>query len=237
MQSDWSVCPYCSYSLVGFQEKAPSLIATRKTNNSFIQPKVTKVTSTTEEKRARRNRVGRGLVVYGIIQLIIVTFLFYLAPEVFSIWYIKVNTIYDNFRWMFGGFASMGTDLGSGLSFNPIQGEPVFIVIVATMLIGMIIGLMGAGARSKGVTISGGLLLMVSFLITIVVIGGGIGMFGAVADVVGLVGQNPLYGSYRDITGGVSWGIGAGTIIPLISGIIIISGGALLERKILYKKM
>ena len=236
MQSDWSVCPYCSYSLVDFQEKAPSLIATQKANNSFIQTKVTREISTTEEKKARRNRIGRGLVVYGILQLLIVSFLFYLAPEVFSIWYIKVNSVYDNFRWMIGGFASMGTDLGSGLSFNPIQGEPMFIVIVAIMLIGMIIGLMGAGARSKGVTIGGGFLLMVSFLIIIVVIGGGIGMFGELADVVGLVGQNLLYGSYSDITGGASWGIGAGTIITLISGIIIISGGALLERKLLYKK-
>ena len=107
----------------------------------------------------------------------------------------------------------------------------MFIAIVGTMIIGMIIGLMGAGARSKGVVIGGGLLLMVSFLIIIVVIGGGIGMFGEVADIVGLLGQNPLYGSYRDMSGIASWGIGAGTIIPLISGIIMIGGEVLLEEK------
>ena len=231
MQSNWSVCPYCSYSLVDIQKKAPDIVATQKMNNSLIQAIATNVLSSKEEKKARRNRIGQIFVVYGVLQVIIISLLFYLAPEVFSMWYIKLNSVSENFKLMIGGFASIGNDLGSGLSFNQIQGEPMFILIVGTMIIGMIIGLMGAGARSKGVAIGGGLLLIVSFLIIIVVIGGGIGIFGELADIVGLLGQNPLYGSYRDMSGIASWGIGAGTIIPLISGIIIIGGGALLEKK------
>ena len=212
-------------------ERAPDIVATQKLSDFLIQAKVKEVLSSKEEKRARRNRIGQGLVVYGVLQVIIVSFLFYLAPEVFNMWYIKLYTINDNYKLIIGGFASMGEDLGSGLSFYQIQGEPMFIVIIGTMIIGMIIGLMGAGARSKGAAIFGGLLLIISFLIIIVVIGGGIGMFGEIADVIGLLGQNLLYGSYSEILGGVSWGIGAGTIIILISGIIIIGGGALLERK------
>ena len=231
MKSDWKVCPYCSHSLVNIQEKAPGLVPTQRVNKSLFQARATAVISSEEEKKARRNRIGQGLVVYGILQLIIVSFLFYLAPEVFNMWYIKVYSIYDNFKLMIGGFASMGEDLGSGLSFNQIQREPMFIVIIGTMIIGMIIGLMGAGARSRGVAIGGGLLLMVSFLIILVVIGGGVGMFGEIADIIGFLGQNLLYGSYRDISGTASWGIGVGTIIPLISGIIMIVGGTLLERK------
>ena len=64
------------------------------------------------------------------------------------------------------------------------------------------------------------------------VIGGGIGAFSDLADVVGFFGnQNLLYGSYSDMSGTASWGIGVGTITPLISGIIMMGGGFLLEKE------
>ena len=170
-----------------------------------ITTKITKkprfVISSKGRFKNRRNQIGQSFVVSGIFQEFLILVLFYLAPEVFSMWYIRVSSISDNYRLLIGGFASVGSDLGSGLSFSQLQGEPMFIIVIATIIIGMIIGLMGAGGRSKGVAIVGGLLLMVSFLVIIVVISGGIGLFSEVAEILGLLGQNALYGSYSDMFG------------------------------------
>ncbi len=226
------MCPYCSFQLVNTQEKVPNLTGVQEnTSNSLLQAKTKKVIISKGETKASRNQVGQGIVIYSAIQAIIVTLLFYVAPELFSLWYIRLYSISDDITLVIGGFATMGVDDGTGLSLFPIDGDPTFMIVLLIMGIGIIGGFIGGLTKSKRGTISGGLILLLSMLIVIVVIGGGIGVFGELADIVGILGQNLLYGSYNDFSGTANWGLGAGAIIPLISSFMMMGGGMLLENE------
>ncbi|MHA1916504.1 MAG: hypothetical protein ACW97V_19300 [Promethearchaeota archaeon] len=231
MLSDWSVCPNCSSSLVDTPEKAPEPVVAQRKDNSLAQAKTTPTYSPIGGTKINKNRVGQGLVVYGVIQLFILSFLFYAAPDLFYMWYINADTVSESIKLVIGGFASMGVDYGSGLSFNPMLGAPAFIFVAFIMIAGSILGLIGTGTRNRKFPLGGGLLLLLSTLIILGTIGGGLGLFRDLAEIVGLGGQNLLFGSLSDMSGTASWGIGIGTFIPLISGFAIMGGGALLESR------
>ena len=210
----------------------PNLVNPQQANDPLIRVKATAVPLSKGEKKSVRNQVGQVIVICGVLPTLIVSLLFYVAPDLFSIWYIKINSIYDNIEVFIGGFASIGVDIGFGVSINSIQGDQTLIVVAAINVLGIIIGLIGAGTRSKGRAIGGGLMLIISCIVILVVIADSIGVFEGMEAAINLMGnKNLFYGSYSDMSGTASWGIGVGTIMPLISGIIIMGGGFLLEKE------
>jgi len=174
--------------------------------------------------------IGKALVTLSGFMGLISMLFFYVLPDIFYLWHIEVIG-YRDIKLVFGGFSSGGyTTRGGTISIYSIrffEESSIMILVGLLMILGTLIAFAGTRKSSKGVGILGGILLLLAPILFMGTLLSGGDIFGDLADAVGLIGQNLVSGSISDLGITVKWGIGAGTILPLIGGCLGILGGAL----------
>ncbi len=184
--------------------------------------------------RVRKMRGSKYIALIGAILGILTVVLFYLLPEMFYLWGIKATGT-ENLRFYLGGFYSVGytfSPLGL-LDIEFIQTlEPILFIVSVLITGGFVITLIGSleGKRSTG--IGGGITLLLGPVLLMIALLTGMGtLFGELASILGLIGQNLLFGSLSSMGTTMSWGLGSGFFVALAGGVLGVIGGALMERK------
>ncbi|MFX0105823.1 MAG: hypothetical protein ACFE75_10050 [Candidatus Hodarchaeota archaeon] len=185
-----------------------------------------------KDLKSKISELGRSIVALSAIIGLISILLFYVLPDTFYLWHIEMTGYYD-VKVVFGGFSSGAYQMGGGIinlrNINFIEEEATLIFAGIITIFGILMTLIGAGKGSRGAGIGGGFFLLLAPILFMGALMGGAGIFSELADIVGIVGQNLLFGSISDMGTTVTWGIGAGTILPLVAGVLGLIGGGLIR--------
>ncbi len=179
-------------------------------------------------------RGSKYIAIIGAILGILVVVLFYLLPEVFCLWRIEATGA-EYLKLYLGGFYSMAYSFTSWLSLDIefIQTpDPLLFVVSILIAGGFVITLIGGLEGKRNTGIGGGITLLLGPILLMIALLTGMGtLFGELASILGMVGQNLLFGSVSAMGTTMSWGLGPGFFVALAGGVLGVIGGALMERE------
>ncbi|MFX0027796.1 MAG: hypothetical protein ACFE8B_01180 [Candidatus Hermodarchaeota archaeon] len=161
---------------------------------------------------------GRIIAIIGGVVGILSIALYYVMPEIFSLWRIDGGAALTTY---FGGFGD-GTGEILGIPFGPESAEDIFLIIIAVLLIaGGGIAILGGLLQNKLIGIIGGIAMLAGPILLTVQLFLNLGIF----DDPILSDRFLLWGSEA----GVNWGVWIGYFMGIGGGILGIIGGALVD--------
>jgi hypothetical protein len=162
---------------------------------------------------------GKVLAIIGGILGALSVLLYYLMPEIFSLWRLDAGATVKVF---IGGFGAWSGEFIS-IPFGPEYSGDIILMIVSVLIIGGSVLTFIAGiTESKTVGILGAIILLAGPTLLLIAL---VAKLGALGDVIApIIGDvNLLFGS---IPGVAEWGIGIGSFLAIGGGILGIIGGA-----------
>ncbi|GAG29548.1 unnamed protein product, partial [marine sediment metagenome] len=108
--------------------------------------------------------LGKALVTLSGLMGFISMLFFYVLPDLFYLWHIKV-TGYNDIKVVFGGFSSGGYSRGGMINSSNIrfiEESGIMILVGLLTILGTLIAFAGTRKSSKGAGILGGILLLLA---------------------------------------------------------------------------
>jgi hypothetical protein len=157
-------------------------------------------------------------IIGGVLGILSVV-LYYIAPELLSLWRIDAGVVMSVYIGGFGTWSGIFVTIPFGFEYS----GDILLMIVSLLIIGGSVLTFIAGLKgSKTVGILGGLILLAGPILLLVELITKSGVFGE--TIIPLLGDtNLLFGS---IPGVADWGMGIGSFLAIGGGILGIIGGA-----------
>lgn len=172
---------------------------------------------------------GKVIAIIGAIVGVLPIALYYVLPEIFSLWRFDAGSVFT--RWL-GGFGFVS---GSGPpprgDFGVEYYEDVLLMLIGVIIVvGAVLLLIGALVEVKALGIIGGLVVIAGPILLMIGLLIELGDFADIADMLeagGLTDETLIFGSGK--LGGViqaDWGMWIGTYIVIAGGVVGVIGGA-----------
>ncbi len=162
---------------------------------------------------------GKVLAIIGGVVGALSVLLYYIMPELFSLWKLDVGL---NLTIYIGGFGAWSGEFIT-IPFGPEYSGDVILMLVSVLILGGSVLTFIAGlAGSKAIGILGGIILLAGPILLLVSLVAQMGFFGQ--TIIPLLGnENLLFGS---VLGVAEWGINIGFYLAIGGGLLGIIGGA-----------
>jgi hypothetical protein len=163
---------------------------------------------------------GKVIALVGGVLGIIAVILFYILPEIFCFWTLDGPGV----SYFIGGFGFEFSVLG-GIEQDIEYAEDTFLLLMGILVVaGGGIALIGGLVDNKGITILGGVVMLVGSAILLIALGLELGDFEDIGAALPS-GENLFFGSYA----GADWGLSVSFFLAIGGGVLGVIGGALIE--------
>jgi hypothetical protein len=158
---------------------------------------------------------GKLIAIIGGILGILSIVLYYVLPDIFSLWRVVAGSA--NFVYI-GGFGIRAGEITS-FPFGPEYADDIFLVIVAVLLVaGGAVAIVGGLMENKGIGALGGIIMLAGPILLVVELLLELGFWEGFPEFA-------LWGSQA----GADWGVWIGFFMGVGGGILGLIGGASLE--------